>query len=236
MCPPSSYSSSPFVAPPLPRSWRRPCTVSKETGLSGVKLPKVSVPTFDGKVLNWKSFWEQFEATIYCKTWLNNTEKLMYKYLQGALKNSLARFVIQGLTWTSESYEKAITCLKEWYDRPRLFQEEHICSIVAAVPVKNSSDKELRRLYDDATQHYWALKAAKNDLFETVLAVILQQKLDERHSWSGRSLTSMRDISSVSHTAPKQAWGSDWKLPVKQSYALSTDVTYLEVRPPDTHL
>ena len=33
-------------------------TASKEKGLSGAKLPQVSVPTFDGKVLNWKRFWE----------------------------------------------------------------------------------------------------------------------------------------------------------------------------------
>ena len=127
-------------------------TASKATGLSGVKLPKVSVPTFDGKVLNWKSFWEQFDATIHCKTGLNNTEKLMY--LQDALKDGPARFVIQGLTRTSESYQEAIKCLKERYDRPRFVQEEHIRSIVDAAPVKNGSDKELRRLYDAAIQHY----------------------------------------------------------------------------------
>ena len=53
-------------------------TASKETGLSRVKLPKVSVPMFDGKVLNRKSFGEQFDATIDCKARLNGTEKLMY--------------------------------------------------------------------------------------------------------------------------------------------------------------
>ena len=39
---------------------------------------------------------------------------------------------------------------------------------------------ELRRLYDAATKHYRALKAAKSDSFDTVLTVILQQKLDEK--------------------------------------------------------
>ena len=48
--------------------------VDKDKGVSGVKLSKISVPTFDGKVLNWKNFWEQFDATIHCKTGLNNTE------------------------------------------------------------------------------------------------------------------------------------------------------------------
>ena len=90
-------------------------TVSKDKGLSGVKLPKVSVLTFDGKVLNWKSFCEQFDTTIHYKTGLNDTEKLLY--WQDALKNGPARFVIQGLTQTSENYEEAITCLKDRYDR-----------------------------------------------------------------------------------------------------------------------
>ena len=115
--------------------------VDKDKGLSGVKLLKISIPTFDGKVLNWKSFWEQFDATIHCKTGLNNTEKLMY--LQEVLKDGLARFVIQGLTRTSESYKEVIKCLREWYDHPCLDQEEHIRSIVDALP-----RKELQRQRD----------------------------------------------------------------------------------------
>ena len=74
-------------------------------------------------------------------------------YLQKELKDGSARFVIQGLTWTSESYEEAIKYLKEWYDRPRLVQEEHIRSIVDAVPGKNSGNKELRCLYGAEIQH-----------------------------------------------------------------------------------
>ena len=104
----------------------------------------------------------QFDATIHCNTGINNTEKLMY--LQEVVKDGQARFVIQGLTRTSESYEEAIKCLKELYDRPPLVvKEEHICSIVEALPVKNGSNKEICRFYGAATQHYKALKAAKAD-------------------------------------------------------------------------
>lgn len=31
---------------------------------SGVKLPKLDVPTFDGNLLNWRSFWEQFCISV----------------------------------------------------------------------------------------------------------------------------------------------------------------------------
>ena len=75
-------------------------------------------------------------------------------YLREALKNGPTKFMIQGLTQTLESYEEAIKYLKEQYDHPHLVQKEHIRNIVDAVPEKNGSDNELRRLYDAAIQHY----------------------------------------------------------------------------------
>ena len=70
-------------------------------------------------------------------------------YLQEALKNGPATFVIQGLTRTSESFEETIRCLKERYARPcTLSSRANIRSIVDEVPVKHGSDKEYRRLYD----------------------------------------------------------------------------------------
>ena len=101
-------------------------------------------------------------------------------YLQDALKDCPARFVIDRLTQTSESYEEAIKCLKERYDCPSFVQEEHIGSIVYVAPVKNGSNKELHRLYDAVTQHYREVKAAKANSFKTQVTVILQQKLDEK--------------------------------------------------------
>ena len=160
------------------REKREHRTTDEASTSPGVRLPKISIPTFNGKILGWKSLWEQFDATIHSNVGLNDMEKLTY--LQDALNDSPARFMIQGLTRTSDNYQGAIKCLKERYDRPRLVQKEHIRSIVDVVPVKNGSDKELRRLYDAATQHYRVLKAAKSDSFDTVLTVILQQKLDEK--------------------------------------------------------
>ena len=38
-------------------------TSSAESG--GVKLPKLDVPTFDGNILHWKQFWEQFTVSVH---------------------------------------------------------------------------------------------------------------------------------------------------------------------------
>ena len=33
--------------------------------VKGVRLPKLEVPTFDGDILHWQSFWEQFYVAIH---------------------------------------------------------------------------------------------------------------------------------------------------------------------------
>ena len=51
----------------------------------GAKHPKLEVPTFDGDILKWKSFWDQTDLT--------DAEKMVY--LQNALKDSSARRTIK---------------------------------------------------------------------------------------------------------------------------------------------
>ena len=44
----------------------------------GVRLPKLDVPTFDGNILNWRSFWEQFRISVHDRTHLSDSEKLFF--------------------------------------------------------------------------------------------------------------------------------------------------------------
>ncbi len=92
-------------------------TVSGVTSVAGVQLPRIMVPNFDGNLLNWQIFWEQFESAIHSKTQLTDSEKLTY--LRDALKDGPARHVISGLTQTSANYTEAVKRLRERYDRPR---------------------------------------------------------------------------------------------------------------------
>ena len=57
----------------LKGSTREQPVVSSDTSGKGVKLPKIDVPTFDGNILNWQSFWEQFSVSIHdCDSLLNS--------------------------------------------------------------------------------------------------------------------------------------------------------------------
>ena len=92
------------------------------TGITGIQLPKIEVPTFDGNILNWRIFWEQFDSAIHSKHTLTDSDKLTY--LRDALKGGPAKSVIGGrLTQTSASYEEAVKCLQNRCNRPRVLHQ-----------------------------------------------------------------------------------------------------------------
>ena len=69
----------------------------------GVKLPKLDAPTFDGKLINWRSFWDQFNVAIHSRPSLSKAEKLAY--LRNSLKGGPAKGVIKGLSESGEFYD-----------------------------------------------------------------------------------------------------------------------------------
>ena len=154
-----------------------PPTAIGSLGMSGIQLPKIEVPTFDGNLLNWRYFWEQFENTIHNKTQLTDSDKLTY--LRDALKDGPARHVVSGLTQTAENYMEAIRCLQERYDRPRILHQAHVRKIQEATPLKTGSGQELRRLHDLLRQHTRALKTLEQHTLETYLTAAIELKLDD---------------------------------------------------------
>lgn len=65
-----------------------------------MKLPKLEVPKFDGNILHWKQFLEQFCVSVHQRSNLSNAEKLIY--LQRALEDGNTRSVIGGLYQSGE--------------------------------------------------------------------------------------------------------------------------------------
>ena len=118
---------------------------------SGVRLPKLDVPPFDGDLVHWASFWEQFTISMHGRKDLTDSEKLAY--LQNAVKDGSAKHVVEGLSRTGEHYKEAVDTLRKRYDRPRLIHQAHVCAILCAPALKTGSRKELRRLHDTLVQH-----------------------------------------------------------------------------------
>ena len=146
------------------------------TGISGVKLSKLEVPTFDGNIMNWIAFWERFNALIHSKKQVDDAEKLTY--LRQAIKDGPARHVIEGLPQTTKNYVEAIKCLQERCDRPHLIHHTHVHAIIGVPSLKDGNGKELRQLHDVANQHMRAIKAMGYSPW-TFVTSILETKLDQ---------------------------------------------------------
>ena len=123
----------------------------------GVKLPKLKVPTFDGNVINWTTFWEQFSVSVHSRSNISDPEKLVY--LQQALKDGSAKHAIEGLSRSADHYNEAVACLQQRYDRPRLIHRTHVQMIVETPSLKEGTGREIRRLHDKVQQHLRALKS-----------------------------------------------------------------------------
>ena len=144
---------------------------------TSIKLPNLSIPKFDGDILNWRTFWEQLRVSIHSRPWLAGAEKLVY--LKDALKDIPAEHIIQGLAQTAGTYKKAIECLLNRYNRPRLIHQAHIHFIMECLSLKEDNGREIRCLHDVLLQYYRAIKAMDPDNFsETLLTAFIELKLD----------------------------------------------------------
>ena len=110
-----------------------------------VKLPKLEAPTFDGNILHWLTFWEQFRVAIHDRDDLSKAQKLVY--LRQSLKEGSAKNAIEGLSRSGEQYDEAIKCLRDRYNRPRLIHEAHVRRIIEVPHLRDNTDRELRRLH-----------------------------------------------------------------------------------------
>ena len=165
----------------------------------GVKLPKLDVPTFDGDILNWLPFWEQFHVAVDSRTNLSNTEKLVY--LQQSLKEGPGKRVIEGLSQSGVNYAEAVESLKSHFDRPHLVHQTHVRMILEVPPLRDGNGKELRRLHDVVQQHLRALKAMEYEPSGHFITSALELKLDvdtmfewQKHSQSSTKVPHYRDI------------------------------------------
>ena len=107
-------------------SYRPDESSPKPTVSSGVKLPKIDVPTFKGNIMEWQSFWEQFDVSVHSRSQLTDPERLAY--LRQALKDGPSKRVIEGLSGSGSAYREAIDMLQKRYDRPRLLHQSHCTS------------------------------------------------------------------------------------------------------------
>ena len=92
-----------------------------------VKISKLVINKFDGNVLYFISFWDQFKAAIHSNAKLNNIDKFNYliSYLKGEPLDT-----IPVLTLSSENYTRSVNILHERYGNKEILISSQMDVIV----------------------------------------------------------------------------------------------------------
>ena len=122
-----------------------------------MRLPKLELPIFDGEVVQWPAFWDQFEAVVD-NFELPDVSKFVY--LRSLLKGD-ALSAINGLTLSSQHYIIAKDILRYRFGRKERIIFAHIQQLMQLRVNQSQSSKtiHLMRLQDELVTHVRSLEA-----------------------------------------------------------------------------
>ncbi|XP_046854266.1 uncharacterized protein LOC124447403 [Xenia sp. Carnegie-2017] len=122
-----------------------------------VKLPKLEVKKFSGKIQDWREFWDSFESSIHNNDGLSEVDK--FTYLRGLVEEP-AKSAISGFALTSINYAEALKVLERRYGSKVMVQRAHVNDLMNLKPVYNESDTtRLRKFFDAVETNYRGLEA-----------------------------------------------------------------------------
>ena len=110
---------------------------------SKIKLPKLTIPPFEGDITKWTPFWD---SAIHRNSSLTEINK--FNYLRSLLRGT-ARESVAGLMLTAVNYDEAIAILKKHYGNKQAIISRHMDTLMGLEAVmSNNNTKALRHLYD----------------------------------------------------------------------------------------
>jgi hypothetical protein len=153
-----------------------------------VKLPELTLPSFNGSYSDWTSFYDTFSALVDQNTQLSEIHK--FHYLKSCLKGNAIK-TIESLKVTAENYYIAWSLLQNRYSNQRLIVQEHIFGILNHNNLNKPSYQELRKLLDTVSSHLEALNVhdiTPQKFRDVTLVAIISEKLDfvSKREWQSK--------------------------------------------------
>ena len=139
------------------------------------RLPKLNLPTFDGDVQTWQTFWDSFESKVH-QNW-NLTDVQKFSYLKNQLVGEAAR-TIDGFALTNINYARAIDLLKERYGQRHKIVHATMQTLIQ-LPAPSNTLHSLRKFHDDMKTKIRALESLgkPQEAYGDVLVPIVLNKL-----------------------------------------------------------
>ena len=143
-----------------------------------MKLPKITLPTFDGSYTKWCTFWDSYESAVHSNPELTD---IKFNYLQSLLQKS-AKESIAGLALTAVNYKEAIEILTKRFGDKSQITARHMEALMSIEAVtSNSNLPALRHLYDTLETHIRGLQSLgiPQSSYGALLSPVLLTKLPQ---------------------------------------------------------
>ena len=140
-------------------------------------LPTIEVPTFDGDIMKWASFWAAFTTTVGGRTDLSDTKKLIY--LRKAVKDPDTQLLLHSPSETPELYQEVVKELQSRFNRTREIHRNLTQSLLQ-LPTAKQTRLDLRRLVDSIKQTIESLKTTGHYDIDAFLTSIVYLSLPSR--------------------------------------------------------
>jgi len=137
-----------------------------------VRLPRLDLPTFSGNTLEWRSFWDGFDATVNSNSTLTGVQKLTY--LRAQLRGDASE-VMAGFCLTNDNYTHSMALLQERYGQSQKLVTAHMRALLD-LPGTLSS---LQSFHDSIEKHVRSLSPLGKSIesYGELLVPALQGKL-----------------------------------------------------------
>ncbi|XP_063416451.1 uncharacterized protein LOC134698089 [Mytilus trossulus] len=139
------------------------------------KLPKLTLPTFGGNILEWQPFWDSFCAAVHENLSLNDVQK--FNYLRSQL-NGEASQCISGLQITNTNYAQALNVLKQRFGQPHKIVNAYMQSLIS-LPSPSANIRELKNFYDSMENYIRGLEGMgqTHESYGSLLVPIILNKI-----------------------------------------------------------
>ncbi|XP_037296552.1 uncharacterized protein LOC115448841 [Manduca sexta] len=139
------------------------------------KLPKMELARFDGNVLKWYQFWDQFSSNVDSRD-ISDVDKLLY--LQSVLTDD-AKQAVEGLDTTNKNYQIAVNTLKERFGKPGAIIDAHYVALYRIKTAHSNQIKDCRQVFDEIERHLRVLSSLGEDVNHNHLRVMIMEKFPE---------------------------------------------------------
>ncbi|GBO31400.1 hypothetical protein AVEN_65524-1 [Araneus ventricosus] len=165
--------------------------------LSDVKLPTLSVQTFNGKIENWIMFKDMFVASVIENKSISNSMKL--QYLKASCRDEALR-VIQSISISDANFDIAWKLLEDSYSNKRELLNAIIKKLLSQPNISESSSAILNLIdiTNECIRSLEVLHYKVENLSETMIVFIIVEKLDKStRYWWEKELNNSEDFGTL---------------------------------------